>query len=276
MNELTTFSHFGMIGDLIYSLHFCLQIAQYYNQEKFNFHIQTDVPFEPSICEKSSRGGRHVFFTKQEGQFIKPLLEAQPYINQVTIGPTIPEGATNLSNFRQLPLNLGAGDIREWYYQLIANFLPKEFWKKILFINPNPKFKDKVLFTLSERYNNCFVDFNDLKPYKDKLVFIGTEKEYNIFTKNYFEMEFAGRFNNLLQIGEVIAGSKAYIANPTGLFSIAEGLKMPRLLIGSQFMKIDDQILFGPKNILCLGGLHTTATNKSNFKNNIELLFEYV
>ena len=162
MNQIT-FSHYGMIGDLIYSLHFCLEFAQIQGHTKFNYHIQTNVPFTPSECELSSRGDRTVFFTKQEAQFIKPLLEAQPYINQVTIGDDLPEGAIDLSRFRLLTLNLAAGDIREWYYQLIANLLPKEFWKQLLFVKPSPQFKDKILFTLSERYINCFVDFEDMK-----------------------------------------------------------------------------------------------------------------
>ena len=275
MNELT-FSHFGMIGDILYSLYFCIDVAHAQRQEQFNFHIQTNVPFVPSQCEISSRGNRTVFLTKSEAQFIKPLIEAQPYIKKVTIGDKLPEKTIDLSRFRLLTLNLAAGDIREWYYQLIANLLPKEFWKQLLFVKPNNKFQDKILFTLSERYNNCFVDFKELQLYEDKLVFIGTEKEYNIFSQKYFKLPFAGKFNNLLQIAEAIAGARGYIANPTGLFSIAECMKTPRLLISSQFIKIEDKIKFGPKNVNCLGGINSTASNNSNFKNNVDLFVNFL
>ena len=160
-NELT-YSHFGMIGDILFSLYFCFEATQAQEQTKFNFQIQTNVPFTPSICEQSSRGDKHVFFTKKEAEFIKPLLEAQPYINKVIIDDNVAEDTFNLSNFRKLPLNLAAGDIREWYYQLVANLLQKEFWKQILFVNPNYKFQDKILFTLSERYVNANIDFSQL------------------------------------------------------------------------------------------------------------------
>lgn len=275
MNE-PTYSHFGMIGDLIFSLYFCFEATQAQNETKFNFQIQTNVPFTPSICEQSSRGQKHVFFTKQEAEFIKPLLEAQPYINKVIIDDNVTEDTFNLSNFRRLPLNLAAGDIREWYYQLIANLLQKEFWKQILFVNPNNKFQDKILFTLSERYVNANIDFSQLQKYKDKLVFIGSQKEYDVFCKKYTTLPFAGKFNNLLQIAEVIAGAKAHIANPTGLFAVSECLKVPRMLIGSQFIKINDTLMLGPKNVNPLGGIHTTATNNSTFYNNLDLMIDYL
>lgn len=274
-NELT-YCHFGLIGDLVYSLYFCLEATHAQDQTKFNFQIQTNVPFTPSECEQQSRSDKHVFFTKQEAEFVKPLLEAQPYINKVTIDDNVAKDAFNLSNFRRLPLNLAAGDIREWYYQLIANVLQKEFWKQILFVNPNYKFQDKILFTLSERYVNANIDFSQLQKYKDKLVFIGSQKEYDIFCKKYTTLPFAGKFNNLLQIAEVIAGAKAHIANPTGLFAVSECLKVPRMLIGSQFIKVNDQMMLGPKNVNCLGGIHTTATNNNNFYNNLDLMIDYL
>ena len=184
MNE-PTYSHFGMIGDLIFSLYFCFEATMAQRKDKFNFQIQTNVPFVPSEAELASRSDKKVFFTNEEAEFIKPLLAAQPYINEVIIDDKVAESTFNLSMFRMLPMNHSAGCIKEWYYELIANFLPKEFWKKILFVDPNDKFKDKILFTLSERYNNCFIDYCDLRNYKDKLVFIGSEKEYEVFCNKY-------------------------------------------------------------------------------------------
>lgn len=272
MSELQTFNHFGMIGDIMFSLYFCLEIAHHYDQDKFNFHIQTNAPFKAAPCEEESRGKQKVYLNNQAAQFIKPLLEAQPYINQVTYGPKKPEGAWDLNEFRNLKFNLGAGDLRDYYYHLVANFLPKEFWKKLLFVNPNNKYKDKILITLSQRYVNCFIKFKQAQQFKDHLVFIGTEKEHKIFCQKYFQIPSAGKFDSLLQIAQLIEGARGYIANPTGLYAVAELLKVPRMLIQAEYVKVHDQILFGPKNVFPLGGLCTTCASTDNFLKTLNLM----
>ena len=125
---------------------------------------------------------------------------------------------------------------------------------------------------MSQRYNNSMIDFNQMKEYKNNLVFIGSESEYNTFSNKWFKMPFAGKFNNLLQIVEIIAGAKGYIANPTGLFAVAELLKVPRMLISSDFIQVNKKTMLGPKNVYPLGGLWTISTNGSNFKNNLQLM----
>ena len=43
-----TFNHAGKLGDLLYSLNFCLELVQHFGAEKFSFHIQTNVEHKES------------------------------------------------------------------------------------------------------------------------------------------------------------------------------------------------------------------------------------
>ena len=259
---MITFTHAGRFGDLISSLNFCLQLAQHFNQSKFNFHIQTGVKYQPSKVEQASFGPQPVLITNKMAKFIKPLLVGQPYINQVLVGDQIPAKAINLNDFRKEPLNTMCGDIRDWYYSLTNIMLPREFWKRIIFAQPNQKYKDKVLFTLTERYVNCCIDYKQLEQFKDQLVFLGTEHQYKVFCKNYFKLDYVGKQNNLLRVAELMTGAKGYISNQTGLYCVAEGLKIPRAVISPDFVKIEGQTTIGPVNNIPLGGctasIHST------------------
>ena len=246
---MITFTHSGKLGDLIYSLNFCLELVQHFNVETFNFHIQTNVKYQNSYV-----GEQGIIFSSEEAQFIEPLLKAQPYINLVSYGDLVPVKSIHLDKFNKQPLNYYAGDIRNYYYSLSNTMLPREFWKQILTVNPNPKFKDKILLTLSQRYVNCNIQFKQLQQFKDKLVFIGTEQEHNTFCKNWFNIQFAGRVNSLLEVAELIAGAKGYISNQTGFFAVAEGLKVNRGLITADHIIVQNKKQLGPVNVLPLGG----------------------
>ena len=250
---MITFAHHGKIGDLIYSLNFCLELVQRFNQSQFNYFIQTNVPHL-----NNSVGDKGVVLTAEAAKFIEPLLKAQPYIKLVSYGDLIPVKAIHLNDFIRQPINFTAGDIRDYYYGLTNVMLPRQFWKKILFVEPNNKFKDKILFTLTERYINCNVDYKQLEQFKDSIVFLGTEAEHKVFCQKYFQMQFAGKFNSLLQIAELIQGCKGYISNQTGLFALAEGLKVNRGLITADHIIEEEKRKFGPVNVFPLGGMCST------------------
>lgn len=71
-----TFRHAGRMGDILYSLYFATRFA---HVESFDYILQTNVQdrFDPSK--------RPCLMTRENAEFLKPLLEAQPYINSVTI-----------------------------------------------------------------------------------------------------------------------------------------------------------------------------------------------
>ena len=40
--------HSGKIGDILYGQYFCKEYSNFWGDEKFNFHIITNVPYDPS------------------------------------------------------------------------------------------------------------------------------------------------------------------------------------------------------------------------------------
>lgn len=259
------FAHSGKIGDLIYSLNFCKEVAENSEEKKINFHVYTNLLYQPSPIVVAHPTREYIpFLTQKDAEFIVPFLKSLSFINNVTYGNDISFNSAikDISDHDGEPINTFTGDIRQWYFSNSNAIYPKEYWKPIFFVTPDYRFKDKVLFTLTSRYVNCYIDFNRLKPYKDKMVFLGIEKEYNDFCQKYFEMEFAGKFDNLLEVAQVIAGAKGYMANPTGLYAIAEGLKVPRALVACDYIKVDyggergEEIITGPVNVLPLGGIN--------------------
>lgn len=125
-------------------------------------------------------------------------------------------------------------------------------------MEPNYRYKGKILFTLTERYVNQALDYTKLKDFRDRLVFIGTESEYRIFQKKYFDLERAELTpeDNLLTVARYLAGAKGYMSNQTGFFALAELMKINRILLPPDWIiwNGEKELVPGPKNNLPLGG----------------------
>ena len=78
------------------------------------------------------------------------------------------------------------------------------------------------------RRKNYIINYKFLKNYKD-LIFIGLEKEYEDLKKEVPNLEFYN-CKNFLEVAEIIKASKFYLGNLSFGYTIAEGLKVPRLL----------------------------------------------
>lgn len=249
---MLTFSHGGNLGDILFSLYFCTELAYSQRQAKYNFHIQTNVKDPFFFARKHPYGD--VRMTTAAAEFLKPLLLVQPYINSVTYGDNIPDGCINLDRFRDLALNLSAGDNRHWYYNLTPVHLPREFWKSVLLVpETDRKFEGKILFSQTERYQNVTVDFSQLKRFADALVFVGTREEHERFCKICFPMEYCP-VNNIYELAKYLNGARGFCAGQSGLFSLAECMKVPRILVAPEFTRFNNRIIPGPHNVHPLGG----------------------
>ena len=240
-----TFSHTGNIGDILFSLYFCKEFTIINKQDKFNFNIQINVE-DPALKMLNHPFGT-VRMTSESANFIKSLLESQEYINEVSISNDIPANAINLDLFRKLPCNFMAGDIRSWYYNLSKQHLPREFWKPIITSSTDDKYKDKILVISTERYQNVFIDYKQLKQFKNHLIFIGTEKEHNLFNDKYFNIEYK-KCSSLLEIAKYMSGAKGVLGNQSGLYSLAECMKVKRILISAEYFMFNNKIVPGPVN----------------------------
>ena len=208
----------------------------------------------------------------KDALFVAPLLEALPFIDRVTIDDE-PDDAVPLDAFRAMTqLNQSGGDIRDWYYQLDNEYLPRNFAEKLIDVKPDPStfsYRDHVLVCVTERYKNPFVDFSVLQPYFDNITFIGTQKEFDIFSKEAFAANgiIPDPQDSLLTVAKLMARAKGFIGNQSGFYALAEMMKIPRILIPADWVLVegaDDGKLhaeYGGKTTLPIGGWCCTASS---------------
>lgn len=250
---MITFCHAGKLGDILYSLYFCIEAAVSFKQKQFNYCLLLN----KRICDFGKFPEKDVLLTRESAEFIKPLLESQPYINKVMIRENPEKEFVELNSFRKGYINSYGCEIRDWYYSFFPHPLPRAFWKKGLLVEPNPAYKDKILFTLSERYVNQGINYKKLKEFQDSLVFIGTDSEYQAFQEKYFELDRVELKpeDTLLTVAQYMAGAKGYMSNQTGFFALAELMKINRILLPPDWIWDEKKVLImGPKNVLPLGG----------------------
>lgn len=269
---MIAFNHSGNIGDILFSLHFCKELITELKQEKFNFYIQTNVE-DPTMKAQHHPFGT-VRMTEGAANFLKPLLESQDFINEVSIGDEIRVNSFNLDLFRSLKINFASGDIRSWYYNLIKLHLPREFWNPVISVkNINKTYADKILISSTHRYQNIFINYENLKPYKDNLVFVGTEEEYNLFKGKVGEIPYL-KCSSLLELAEYMAGAKGFVGNQGGLYSLAECMKVNRILISPEYFTYNNKFFPGPVNNHPQGGWNEVAATAEKLMGCMENLLK--
>jgi hypothetical protein len=90
--------------------------------------------------------------------------------------------------------------------------------------------RDKILICRSERYINQWITFHFLKEYENKVVFTGTEKEYDRFCKQWDLKIPYLEVNDFLELAQAISRCGLFISNQTMSAHIANGLSKKRLI----------------------------------------------
>ena len=212
------------MGDILYSLYFCVESALHFKFTKFNYALQINKKI-PDFCDQFP--GDDILLSRENAEFIRPLLESQVYVNRVLICEKMEKGYVDLNAFRRGFICPYGCEIRDWYYTFGKVTLPRAFWKKILYVDPNPAYKDKILFTFTGRYVNQGIDYTQLLKPED----------------------------NLLTVAQYLAGAKGYMSNQTGFYALAELMKINRILLPPDWIRNEEkELVMGPKNVLPLGG----------------------
>jgi len=253
------FSHSGKIGDLVFALPFCRAVAAASGRDRFAFHIRTD-----TVIERIQSDGvvmRHRLLDKAGAELFRPLLERQPYISSVSLSPETPAGAVDLDFFRvQTCLPLWGNSLPNYYLPL-APWLaePPDLSRPWLFGGRETDLGGrKIAIFLSSRYPSKELSFGFLEPIRDELVFLGTKEEHEAFASAWFPVEHRP-IRDFADALDVLSSVRLAIGNQTGFYSIAEGLKIPRLLVVSS----------ASPNVVPCGGafqlLHVTESAKASF-----------
>ena len=220
------FHHSGDLGDIIYSLPFIKSMGG-------GMLIVSDDYHEMEIrCP----------MTLQKSQMLNQLLVGQDYIFDVQACPTKPSDIDiDLNQFRKVFLDWGNGKLNKEQEQLVkyqtltqlyrdtlCSTIPKNFdsdpwlnYKQKIVISDKP-----IVINKTERYPRQGFPWKELVDcYGNKMIFVGTQHEYNQFIKKYGWVEFY-HTQSFLTLAHIINGSKLFIGNQSFPYSLAEGMKI--------------------------------------------------
>lgn len=214
-----TFKHSGDLGDIIYSLPVIMSAGG------GTLYLDITGGEDEPACKSQCMDGK-TKFNKTSYDFIKPLIMAQPYINDVKIYDKKSKIDYNLNMFRYkfnkprnknrnlLDLHMEAFGLPEWD--------PNKPW---LFVDEEIKLERKTIVTRSPRMQANYPWFEMNKfNFRDKGVFLGLPKEHE-----YFEWTFNIKIpyhpvKDALEIAKILKGCTALAANSTFILSVAIAL----------------------------------------------------
>ncbi|SFC68626.1 hypothetical protein SAMN05421780_10886 [Flexibacter flexilis DSM 6793] len=216
--DTVSFKHSGNVGDIIYALPSIIALSMHKPSHLY-LHLN-----QKGCSKDHPLGG--VMLNEKIAEMIKPLLEAQPYINSVGIYDGQQPVTYNLDLFRELPVSSCLGDISRWYFQIFdTNYDLSRAWIQAI---PNNNYKDTIVWARSERYQNPHLDFSFLAQYP-KIVFVGLDHEYQLAKKQVPNIEHV-KVKDFLELAQLIAGAKLFIGNQSFPYALAEAMKVPRIL----------------------------------------------
>ena len=134
----------------------------------------------------------------------------------------------DLDLFRQIPINIRFHSTR-WYSHITG--IPIDMEKSFLEVKSHDSVKNKIVIVRSPRYRNDFINYKFLSNIKD-IICVGLESEFEDLKKEIKNLEYYN-CKDFLEMAEIIKASKFFIGNECFAYSIAEGLKVPRLLEAS-------------------------------------------
>jgi|SaaInl85LU_5_DNA_1037374.scaffolds.fasta_scaffold00247_44 hypothetical protein len=220
------FKHSGTVSDLFYSLP-SIKTACDLNDTQAILHLQVGMDNKEKFTEGYSH--RPFMLIKEDVDSLKNLLKNQYYIDDVKIfdGDTTKINV-DLDIFREQPINYKSGSIVRYFSTMMGLSVP--FERPCINLKSNERYNRKVVLSRSLSYQNENVDWSVINDFPDvKFVFIGDDLEYQRISE---------KVNNLIHIkpkdymdaAQIIKGCSLFIGNQNEYYSIAESLKVRRML----------------------------------------------
>ncbi len=228
--------HNGNAGDIIY----CLPLLKKLNEitgKSVNLVLKINEPLKIGDGYEHPLGS--VMLNQGMVDGLKPLLASQSYINEIAVFHDN-KIHLDLTLFREAGFALDKGNIARWNSFITGiNINLGNAW---ISVEPDKKFAGSIVLARSSRYNNALVSYSFLSNYKN-VVFVGVESEYSEMKNDIPGLKWQ-QVNDFLQLAEIIAGCKLFIGNQSFPYSLAEGLKVNRLL--EVFYQIPNVMPEGP------------------------------
>ena len=170
-------------------------------------------------------GGGKIFLNLDKEKFYKTLLEKQPYVDELIYGNK-GEVDYDLDLFREQDfLQFTLLECHAMAFDL--KFDLTEPW----LFNIEPKHVADIVIndTGKLRWPGVTLNWDQLKGFEDRAVFIGHPHEYKNFCRDRFKIHRV-EVKNALEWSQIIKGSKMYVGNQSAGITLAEGMKVVRFL----------------------------------------------
>jgi hypothetical protein len=189
----------------------------------------------------SYEGARHPYGGVMVNQYafdmLKPLLLRQSYVNKVEQW-TGQEIQVDVDKIRESQVGMPHGHLGHWLGIEFPD-MQADLSQKWLTTDPNQFYlkdlrfvQSKILINRTSRFLNPMTSYFFMEKYRDRLIFIGTEEERNVFAKEWhfaFDLEYL-KVDDFHHLAAAMRYCKFFIGNQSMCFAIAEALKVPRIL----------------------------------------------
>jgi len=218
--EEINFLHSGHIGDLIYSLPVIKKLSE---TKTCNLYINLNKEHHLDMYSNTHIAGK-VFINKKIYDKLLPLLKNQKYLNKVDVFEN-QKIHVNFDLWRDVFQNITFPSER-LYFHLTG--VQTDLSQKYLSAHDVDGFKDKITMVRTLRWNNFHINYDALRDV-DNIVFLGLKNEYDNLKTLIPKLNFH-EVKDFLEMASIINSSAFFIGNQTFPYSLAEGLKIPRLL----------------------------------------------
>ena len=219
-NEIS-FLHSGTLGDIINALPIIKEISK---TKKCNLYIQPGKKIPIHALSPNHPSGNS-FLSDKAADKLLPLLKRQSYLN-FTEKFRSQAIDIDLDFFRELfVIGIGQDVVRRYFY--LTGVHPN-IDEPYIEVDDHNKLQNKIVIVRSLRRKNFLINYKFLSNYQN-LVFLGLKDEFLDLKQDIPNLEFYD-CKNFLEMSEIIKNSKIFIANLSFGYTLADALKIPRLL----------------------------------------------
>ncbi len=227
-NGKLNISHSGNAGDIIYALPTIKKIVEL---TKVDVHLFLRLNMPLNLPKGVSHPLGNVMLNQNIADLLLPLVRLQPYLASCNVYNN-EHIDLDLDYFREGLIPLDKGNIARWCGYITG--INPNLYTPWLTVEPDNTYADIIILARSHRYRNVVISHSFLSRYPN-LKFVGVAAEYEDMKTQIPQLEWL-QVEDFLHLARVIAGCKFFIGNPSFPFSIAEGLKVPRMLEASFHM----------------------------------------
>ena len=175
--------------------------------------------------------GRDVMLNQRQVDMLKPLLEAQDYVDSVAVWDGVENVHVDLDRVRgEVQVGMPHTPIQHWYGYAYPDMMcdVSEKWMDAN-ANGSETAEGLILINRTARYTNEFVDFGFMKG-MDGVVFTGLKPERDDFEARFGLNLPLLHVANFLDLARSLQAARFVICNQSFVYNLCEALKVPRIM----------------------------------------------